>query len=64
MVEKDLDRWLKFISRPKQNELNREEIKLVCELHSKYYHPKKYYEPCSCNGSIYRRWIQDLNRLV
>jgi len=64
MVEKDLERWLEFVNRPKQNELNRSQIELVAELHSKYYHPKKYYEPCTCNGSIYKKWISDLNKLV
>tara|TARA_R100001443_G_scaffold102189_1_gene110324 strand:- start:289 stop:483 length:195 start_codon:yes stop_codon:yes gene_type:complete len=64
MVEEDLSRWLEFTNRERQHELNREEIKLVAELHSKYYHPNKYHEPCTCNGSIYRRWIQDLNKLV
>jgi len=26
--------------------------------------PHSYNEPCTCNGSIYRRWIADLNKLV
>ena len=64
MVEKDLQRWYKFLGRPRPHELNREEIKLVAELHSKYYHPNKYYEPCSCNGKIYKQWINDLNQLI
>ena len=63
MVEQDIVRWLEFTNRPKQHELNREQIKLVAELHAKYYN-HKYDEPCTCNGSIYRRWIADLNKLV
>jgi len=63
MVEEDLDRWLEFTNRPRQHELDKEQIDLVCNLHAKYYkHP--YKKPCSCNGSIYRRWIEDLNKLV
>jgi len=64
MVEEDKERWLEFTNRPKQHELNRDQINLVAELHSKYYHPNNFYVPCSCNGSIYRRWIQDLNKLI
>jgi SET domain-containing protein len=61
MVEEDKERWLEFTNRP--NELNRDQIKLVAELHAKYYN-HKYDEPCTCNGSIYRRWIEDLNKLI
>ena len=63
MVEQDIERWLEFTNRPKQHELNRQQIKLVAELHAKYYN-HKYDEHCTCNGSIYRRWITDLNKLV
>ena len=63
MVEEDLSRWLEFTNRPRQNELNKSQIELVSELHAKYY-KHKYDEPCTCNGSIYRRWIADLNKLV
>jgi hypothetical protein len=63
MVEKDLERWLEFVSRPKQHEINRKEMELIARLHSHYY-KHRYEVPCSCNGAIYRRWIQDLNKLV
>jgi len=63
MVEEDKERWLEFTNRPKQHELNKSQIELVAELHAKYYN-HKYDEPCTCNGSIYRRWIADLNKLV
>ena len=63
MVEEDLERWLEFTNRKRQHELNKEQIDLVCNLHAKYY-KHAYKKPCSCNGSIYRRWIADLNKLV
>jgi hypothetical protein len=63
MVEEDLERWLEFTNRPKQNEINREEMELIARLHSIYY-KHKFNIPCSCNGKIYKRWIQDINKLV
>ena len=63
MVEEDLERWLEFTNRPRQHEINREEMELIARLHSTYY-KHNYNVPCSCNGSIYRRWIEDLNKLV
>tara|TARA_R100000406_G_C3040174_1_gene105784 strand:- start:190 stop:381 length:192 start_codon:yes stop_codon:yes gene_type:complete len=63
MVEEDKEKWLELTNRPKQHELDRVQIELVCELHAKYYN-HKYYEPCTCNGSTYRMWIKDLNKLV
>tara|TARA_R100000541_G_C1851792_1_gene77737 strand:- start:89 stop:280 length:192 start_codon:yes stop_codon:yes gene_type:complete len=63
MVEEDLTRWLEFVNRKRQHELNKEQIKLVAELHAKYYN-HKYKEPCTCNGSIYKIWINDINKLV
>lgn len=63
MVEEDLEKWLEFTNRPKQNDLDKEQIDLVCNLHAKYY-KHSFKKPCTCNGAIYRRWIQDLNKLV
>ena len=63
MVEEDIDKWLEFTNRPKQNDLDKEQIDLVCNLHAKYY-KHSFKKPCTCNGAIYRRWIQDLNKLV
>jgi hypothetical protein len=63
MVEEDLERWLEFTNRPRQHEINREEMELIARLHSIHYN-HNYHVPCSCNGSIYRRWIADLNKLV
>ncbi len=61
MVEEDLERWLEFTNRPRQHEINRDEMELVC---IRLYYKHAYKKPCSCNGSIYRRWIADLNKLV
>ena len=63
MVEEDLQKWLKFINRPRQHELDSEQIDLVCNLHAKYY-KHAFKRPCTCNGSIYRIWIKDLNKLI
>jgi hypothetical protein len=63
MVEEDKKRWLEFTNRKKQNELNRDQIELICELHAKYY-KHKYNEPCTCNGSIYKKWIAELNKIA
>ena len=61
MVEKDRKKWEKFLNRKNQSELNRQQIKLVARLHSElYYH--KYSEPCTCNGKIYRSWIEEINK--
>jgi len=63
MVEEDKKRWVEFTNRKKQNELNRDQIELICELHAKYY-KHKYNEPCTCNGSIYKKWIAELNKIA
>ena len=68
MVEEDLERWLDFKANayPFENLTKEQEttyIKLICELHSIYY-KHRYQIPCTCNGSIYKRWIADLDKLV
>ena len=63
MVEEDKKRWVEFTNRKKQNEINRDQIELICELHAKYY-KHKYNEPCTCNGSIYKKWIAELNKIA
>ena len=62
MVEKDKKEWKKFLNRKKQSELNRQQIKLVASLHSKLF-SHKYEEPCTCNGKVYKRWIEDINKI-
>ena len=61
MVEKDKKAWKKFLNRKNQSELNRKEIKLVARLYSKLYNVK-YSEPCTCNGRIYKSWIEQINK--
>tara|TARA_R100000995_G_scaffold84685_1_gene64256 strand:- start:1076 stop:1276 length:201 start_codon:yes stop_codon:yes gene_type:complete len=60
MVEKDRKEWKKFLNRKNQSELNRTQVELVARLHSElYFH--KYSEPCTCNGKIYKTWIEEIN---
>ena len=53
--------WKKFLNRKNQSELNRTEIKLVARLYSELYNVK-YSEPCTCNGRIYKSWIEQINK--
>tara|TARA_R100001509_G_C4830787_1_gene203206 strand:+ start:164 stop:364 length:201 start_codon:yes stop_codon:yes gene_type:complete len=62
MVEKDRILWKAFLEREKQHEINREEIELIARLHSELYR-HKYSEPCTCNGSVYRQWIAEINKI-
>lgn len=62
MVKEDRILWEKFLNRKKQNELNKTQIKLVARLHSELYN-HKYDEPCTCNGRLYRSWIEDINQI-
>jgi hypothetical protein len=45
-----------------RNKLTPEYRKILCELHAKYFN-HRYYEPCTCNGKIYKQWINQLNKL-
>ncbi|QDP47381.1 MAG: hypothetical protein GOVbin2950_13 [Prokaryotic dsDNA virus sp.] len=62
MVEKDRKLWKAFLEREKQHEINREEIELIARLHAEHYR-HKYNEPCTCNGSIYKKWIAEINKI-
>ena len=64
MVEKDLEKWYKFLGRPRPNELNREEIKLVAELHAKYYGHKYHSRLQVVMVLFIKKWITELHRLV
>ena len=44
------------------SKLSRENYKLLCRLHAKYY-SHKYYEPCSCRPKELKMWIADLDRI-
>jgi len=59
----ELDRldWEKFKA-SSNNTLSIEEVKIVSELHAKYYkHP--YHIPCSCNPKTMVKWIKELNTI-
>ena len=44
--------------------MTNEDFKLMCTLHSKYFN-HRYHEPCTCNKSNIRKWIEQLdNRLL
>ena len=40
--------------------MSNEDFKIMCKLHSKYFN-HKYSEPCTCNKSMLRNWIEQLN---
>ena len=40
--------------------MSRQDYKIVCQLHSKYYN-HKYKEPCTCNKKRVRQWISDID---
>jgi len=61
MELKDKEIWIDFKANV-SNKLIPEYRKILCNLHAKYYN-HKYHEPCSCNGKIYRMWIEDMDRI-
>jgi len=61
MELKDKEIWIDFKANV-SNKLPPEYKKILCNLHAKYYN-HKYHEPCSCNGKIYRMWIEDMDRI-
>tara|TARA_R100001463_G_scaffold73845_1_gene127725 strand:- start:1337 stop:1567 length:231 start_codon:yes stop_codon:yes gene_type:complete len=68
MVKEDLKRWQDFQQNgyPFEKLKRKDEeryVKLICELHARYFN-HKYKEPCTCNGSIYRRWVEEINNLI
>ena len=53
--------WEIFQANP-SDKLSVKEVKLVSQLHAKYYkHP--YHVPCSCNPKTIIKWIDDLNKI-
>jgi hypothetical protein len=53
--------WEIFQANP-SDKLSVEEVKLIAELHAKYYkHP--YHVPCSCNPKTVIKWIDELNKI-
>jgi|TARA_R100001480_G_scaffold3916_1_gene10009 hypothetical protein len=57
----DFKDWGKF-RLSERTTITREEFKLVCYLHSKYY-LHKYNEPCTCSPKIINKWISELNAI-
>ncbi len=61
MELKDKERWLE-ISQELNGKMKRDQFKVLCELHAKYFnHP--YHEPCSCSPKRIVQWIEQLNKL-
>lgn len=56
----DYNKWKKF--RSQKSDLNKQEFKMVCELHSKYYNTVLHY-PCPCAVNTIKRWIKQLNEI-
>ena len=55
----DFNDWQTFrIS--KKTTITREEFKMVCELHSRYY-KHKFFQPCTCSPKTINKWIKELN---
>jgi len=61
MEKIDRDNWKQFKAEVK-DKLNKEQYKLLCELHAKYY-KHKYSEPCSCNPKRLIQWIADIDKI-
>lgn len=53
--------WQKFKEQV-STKLSKEQYKLLCKLHAKYFN-HTYYEPCSCRPKELKRWIADIDRL-
>ena len=61
MEKIDRDNWKQFKAEVK-DKLNKDQYKLLCELHAKYY-KHKYSEPCSCNPKRLIQWIADIDKI-
>jgi hypothetical protein len=48
------------ISLRSTHKLSNEDFRVMCQLHSKYFN-HRYNEPCTCNKSTLRNWIEQLN---
>ena len=59
MDELDKKDWEIFQANP-SDKLSVEEVKLIAELHAKYY-KHTYHVPCSCNPKTIIKWIDDIN---
>jgi hypothetical protein len=52
-------KWARFREK-KSNIMTKEEVRLLCELHSIYY-KHSYWVPCTCSPKTYNTWIKQLN---
>jgi len=42
------------------SKMSNEDFKTMCRLHAKYFN-HKYHQPCTCNKTRLRQWINQLN---
>ncbi len=61
MEELDKKDWETFKANP-SDRLNVNEVKLISEIHAKYF-KHSYHVPCSCNPKTIIRWIDDINKI-
>ena len=61
MEKIDRDNWKQFKAEVK-DKLNKEQYKLLMQLHSKYYN-HKYVDLCSCNPARLIQWIADIDKI-
>lgn len=61
MEKIDRDKWKQFKAEVK-DKLNKEQYKLLMQLHSKYYN-HKYVDLCSCNPARLVQWIADIDKI-
>jgi hypothetical protein len=63
MEQIDRQRWGVLKEDVSQHQkLSKENYRLLCRLHAKYFN-HKYYEPCSCRPKELKRWIADIDRI-
>ena len=61
MEQIDINNWKQFKAEVK-DKLSKDQYKLLCTLHAKYY-KHKYHEPCSCNPKRLLQWIAEIDKL-
>ena len=61
MDKLDLIDWQLFTQSPNDT-LSIEDVKLISELHAKYF-KHTYYTPCPCTPKTIVVWIKDLNNI-
>jgi len=57
----DQELWIDFKANV-TTKLSKEQYRLLCTLHSRYYN-HKYYEPCSCKPKTLVMWIKDIDNI-